>query len=172
MPGILFSIATIAYFFLPLFSVLAMLVVGLIVIVLIVVIVAGIVAMVQSHNKNKRLQLIKEDEEKSTDFDRSVFIGDDRLKIYYDNGQPQVKELLKEAFALFASRTEFVESVSPLRYRLFQVADMFCTLELMQMKLETEHHLSDSEMAFFNGLQNLRKNYLKPMAKKRWLEQS
>ena len=94
-----------------------------------------------------------------------------RLKIYYDNGQPQIKGLLKEAFALFASRTEFVESVCPSKYRLFQVADMFCTLELMQMKLETERHLSDSEMAFFNGLQNLRKNYLKPMAKKRWIEQ-
>jgi uncharacterized protein (UPF0333 family) len=62
----------------------------ILVIVLIVVIVAGIVAMVQSHNKNKRLQLIKEDEEKSTDFDRSVFIGDDRLKIYFDSNKKQV----------------------------------------------------------------------------------
>ena len=59
--------------------------VTIIVIVLIVVIVAGIVAMVQSHNRNKRLQMIKEDEENSTDFDRSVFIGDDRLKIYFDS---------------------------------------------------------------------------------------
>ena len=64
--------------------------VTLIVIVLIVVIVAGIVAMVQSHNRNKRLQMIKEDEENSTDFDRSVFIGDDRLKIYFDSNKKQV----------------------------------------------------------------------------------
>lgn len=58
--------------------------------VVIVVIVAGIAAMVQSHNKNKRLQMIKEDEENSSDFDRSVFIGDDRLKIYFDSNKKQV----------------------------------------------------------------------------------
>ena len=64
--------------------------VTIIVIVVIVVIAAGIAAMVQSHNKNKRLQMIKEDEENSSDFDRSVFIGDDRLKIYFDSTKKQV----------------------------------------------------------------------------------
>ena len=62
----------------------------IIVIVAVVVIAAGITAMVQSHNKNKRLHMIKEDEEKSSDFDRSVFIGDDRLKIYFDSNKKQV----------------------------------------------------------------------------------
>ena len=64
--------------------------VTIIVIVVIVVIAAGIAAMVQSHNKNKRLQMIKEDEGNSSDFDRSVFIGDDRLKIYFDSNKKQV----------------------------------------------------------------------------------
>ena len=62
----------------------------IIVIVVIVVIAAVITAIVQSHNKNKRLQMIKEDEKNSTDFDRSVFIGDDRLKIYFDSNKKQV----------------------------------------------------------------------------------
>lgn len=62
----------------------------IIVIVAVVVIAAGITAMVQSHNKNKRIQMIKEDKEKSSDFDRSVFIGDDRLKIYFDSNKKQV----------------------------------------------------------------------------------
>lgn len=62
----------------------------IIVIVAVVVIAAGITAMVESHNKNKRLQMIKEDEENSSDFDRSVFIGDDRLKIYFDSNKKQV----------------------------------------------------------------------------------
>ena len=62
----------------------------IIVVVAVVVIAAGITAMVQSHNKNKRLQMIKEDEEKSSDFDRSVFIGDDRLKIYFESNKKQV----------------------------------------------------------------------------------
>ena len=62
----------------------------IIVIVAVVVIAAGITAMVESHNKNKRLQMIKEDEENSSDFDRSVFRGDDRLKIYFDSNKKQV----------------------------------------------------------------------------------
>ena len=62
----------------------------IVVIVVIVVIAAGISAMVQSHNKNKRLQMIKEDEENSSDFDRSVFVGDDRCKIYFDSNKKQV----------------------------------------------------------------------------------
>lgn len=62
----------------------------IIVVVVVVVIGAIISGIVQSRNKEKRLQLIKEDEEKSTDFDRSVFIGDDRLKIYFDSNKKQV----------------------------------------------------------------------------------
>lgn len=55
------------------------------------IIVAAIIAgIVQSYNKKKRLQMIKEDEQKSTDFDRSVFIGDDRCKIYFDASKKKV----------------------------------------------------------------------------------
>lgn len=58
--------------------------------VVIGIIASAITAAVKSHNKEKRLQLIKEDEENSTDFDRSTFIGDDRLKIYFDSNKKQV----------------------------------------------------------------------------------
>ena len=50
-------------------------------------IIAGIV---QGNNQKKRLQMIKEDEQNSTDFDRSVFIGDDRCKLYFDASKKQV----------------------------------------------------------------------------------
>lgn len=62
----------------------------IIVVVVVVVIGAIITGIVQSHNQKKRLHMIKEDEESSTDFDRSVFIGDDRLKIYFDSNKKQV----------------------------------------------------------------------------------
>lgn len=62
----------------------------IIVAVVLIVIVGIISAIVQSHNQKKRLQMIKEDEENSADFDRSVFIGDDRLKIYFDSNKKQV----------------------------------------------------------------------------------
>lgn len=58
--------------------------------VVVIIIVAIITAIVQSYNQKKRLQMIKEDEENSTDFDRSTFIGDDRLKIYFDSNKKQV----------------------------------------------------------------------------------
>ena len=92
----------------------------------------------------------------------------DQLKIYYDDGQPQIKRLLGEAFALFASKTVFVQDVQPEKYRLFQVADVLCTLELLKLKLQTGERLSRSEFEFFNGLQNLRKNYLKPLVSKEY----
>ena len=62
----------------------------IIVMVVIGAIVAAITSAVKSRNKDKRLQMIKEDEENSTDFDRSVFIGDDRCKIYFDSAKKQV----------------------------------------------------------------------------------
>ena len=63
-----------------------------IILVVVVVIIVGaiITAIVQSNNQNKRLQMIKEDEQNSTDFDRSVFIGDDRCKLYFDASKKQV----------------------------------------------------------------------------------
>ena len=56
----------------------------------VILVVAIIFAIVQSNNKKKRLQMIKEDEQNSTDFDRSVFIGDDRCKLYFDASKKQV----------------------------------------------------------------------------------
>ena len=56
----------------------------------VIMVVAIISAIVQSNNKKKRLQMIKEDEQNSTDFDRSVFIGDDRCKLYFDASKKQV----------------------------------------------------------------------------------
>ena len=97
-----------------------------------------------------------------------ILNGYGRLKVYYDDGQPQIKQLLKEAFALFASKTVFVENVMPENYRLFQAADVLCTLELVRLKLQTGERLSRSEFDFFNGIQNLRRNYLKPISSKEY----
>ena len=89
-----------------------------------------------------------------------------KLKVYYDNGQRQLTALLKEAFAFFASRTEFIPAVEPSRYRLFQVADIICTLELIRQRLVDTGRLTESENAFFAGTKNFRKNYLKLLDRK------
>lgn len=62
----------------------------ILVVVGVIIVGATITAIVQSNNKKKRLQMIKEDEQNSTDFDRSVFIGDDRCKLYFDASKKQV----------------------------------------------------------------------------------
>ena len=88
-----------------------------------------------------------------------------KLKVYYDNGQSNVKSILNDAFALFSSKLEFVENVTPDKYKLFQVADMIATLELVRLKLETDGRISDAEKDFVLTIQNLKKNFLKPTAR-------
>ena len=90
----------------------------------------------------------------------------DRLKIYYDNGQGDVLQILREAFAIFSSKTEFIAEVTPEKYRLFQVADLIATIELLRLKLEIDGRISRAEKDFFLSIQNLKKNYLKPLARK------
>lgn len=62
----------------------------ILVVVGVIIVGAIISAIVQSNNQKKRLLMIKEDEQNSTDFDRSVFIGDDRCKLYFDASKKQV----------------------------------------------------------------------------------
>ena len=96
----------------------------------------------------------------------SEFDSYDTLKVYYDNGQSQIKNLLQEAFAIYSAKTEFVPNVLPARYRLFQAADLACTLELVRLKLDDLGTLTASETAFFGGIKVLRKGYLKPLSRK------
>ena len=60
----------------------------------------------------------------------------------------------------------FARDVSPEKYKLFQVADLACTLELTRLKLEETGTLSVSEQQFFGGTKNFRKNFLKPLLRK------
>ena len=89
----------------------------------------------------------------------------DVLKIYYDNGQAQVKSLLKEAFAIFSAKTEFVSNVRPESYRLFQAADFICSVELVAAKI-AEGIQSVSEMRFFGDRREFMRNILKPIRRK------
>lgn len=62
----------------------------IIVVVVGVIIIAIITSVVQSRNKKKRLQMIEKDEQDSSDFNRSVSIGDDRCKLYFDTTKKRV----------------------------------------------------------------------------------
>lgn len=84
--------------------------------------------------------------------------------VYYDNGQKEIANLVNTLFNAFLEAD--VRKVAPSDYSLFQAADMFCTLTLLEEKLKDEG-LSNSEMEFFMSVRDLKKNYLKPARAKR-----
>ena len=94
------------------------------------------------------------------------FSGYDRVKVYYDNGQDQVKKVLEESFAAITVKTEFVPEVTPAKYRLFQAADFICTLELMRMRIAEGKGLNKSELAFFGNARLFKRNVLAQLSGK------
>ena len=94
----------------------------------------------------------------------SFFSSYDVVKIYYDNGQIELNKILSSLFNVLFDHVEF-RKVIPSDYRLFQVADLICTLQLLELKCEN-HNLSNSEKRFFENEQILKKNYIKPLKKK------
>ncbi|MBR4513964.1 MAG: DUF3800 domain-containing protein [Lachnospiraceae bacterium] len=94
------------------------------------------------------------------------FLSFDDVKIYYDNGQVEVSKILSSVFNALLPNPIF-RKVMPKEYKLFQVADLLCTLELVKLKYEN-NLFSKSEMMFFGNIRDLKKNYLKPLGKKEW----
>ena len=88
----------------------------------------------------------------------------DKIIIYYDNGQIELTKILTSVFNTLLTNVEF-RRVSPHNYKLFQVADMICTIELLALKADS-NSFSKSETEFFGNIRNFKKNYLKPILKK------
>ena len=95
----------------------------------------------------------------------NFFFSFDLVKVYYDNGQIEVNKILASVFHTLLDNVEF-RKVLPSEYRLFQVADLVCTLKLAELKMN-QRHLSKSETNFFTDERTLIKNYIKPLEKKR-----
>lgn len=94
------------------------------------------------------------------------FCSFDDVKIYYDNGQIEISKMLASVFNALLPNSIF-RKVMPKDYKLFQVADLLCSMELLSLKLE--HNLfSKSEKIFFGNIRDLKKNYMKPLRKKEW----
>ena len=88
----------------------------------------------------------------------AYFLSFDHVIVYYDNGQADITDLLNTTFNGFFFQIE-IRLVAPANYRLFQVADLYCTLELLRIKLN-ENRLSKSDMYFFGTRRRLQKDYL------------
>lgn len=95
------------------------------------------------------------------------FLAFDNVKIYYDNGQAEVSKILSSVFNALLPNPIF-RKVMPSEYKLFQAADLLCTLKLVRLKLEN-NMFSKSEKIFFGNIRDLKKNYIKPLEKKEWI---
>ena len=102
----------------------------------------------------------------------SLFIRDnieyfqtfDEVILYYDNGQRNLNRILNSV--LFTELSKYdVRKVSPKDYKLFQVADLICTLQLLDIK-HKKNELSKSELLIFHNPKDLKKQFLKPIQKK------
>ena len=60
-----------------------------------------------------------------------------------------------------------IKRVVPSDYRLFQAADMICSMELIRLKVEASA-VSASELEFFGNVRDLKKNYLNSLDIYEW----
>ena len=93
------------------------------------------------------------------------FSSFDLIINYYDNGQHGLTKILATTFTNIFSNVEF-RKVQPAEYKLFQVADLICTMELTNDKAE-RNALSKSELEFFHSAHDFKKNLYKQLAKKK-----
>ena len=87
-----------------------------------------------------------------------------KVILYYDNGQHELKRILNTVLATLLVSYD-IRKVIPSKYRLFQVADLICTLELLRLKIE-HGNLSNSEKWIFHSKRELKKDFLKGIKKK------
>lgn len=96
---------------------------------------------------------------------QDFFIGFDKIIVYYDNGQNELSTILNAVFSIRFPNVEF-RKAEPQKYRLLQAADFICSMELLRIK-SAEKRLSKSEEHFFYKPQELKKIFLKSIAKKK-----
>ena len=77
----------------------------------------------------------------------------------------ELTNILVSVFHTIIHNVEF-KKIFPANYKLFQAADMLCTLELLALKAERKM-LSRSELAFFSSARDLNKSYLEAVKRKR-----
>lgn len=91
----------------------------------------------------------------------------ERVKVYYDCGQKPVTNLLHEFFRTRPHlNVEFAQAVKSSKYKLSQVADLVCTVSLIDQKMAAGIDLSNSEEKFFGGTRAFKHNVLRIIKRK------
>ncbi|MCL2125729.1 MAG: DUF3800 domain-containing protein [Oscillospiraceae bacterium] len=89
----------------------------------------------------------------------------DEITVYYDNGQIELTQILTSTLSVLLSNISF-RRVKPSEYKLFQLIDMFCSLELTALKFDLKIP-SRSELEVFHNTSEFKRDYLKKIRKKR-----
>ncbi len=79
----------------------------------------------------------------------AYFQSFDAVKVYYDQGQGIVTKAIHDAVEYALSKNAIVyRDASPAQYRLLQVADLLCTLELTEIKYQAHEQTATDEKVF------------------------
>ena len=98
--------------------------------------------------------------------DLAYFQTFEHVKLYYDNGQAIVKKALDEAVNAALSKQAVVKKRTTMtEYRLAQVADYLCTIELAAVKYDAKEDGGTYDK-FFGGVGAFKKNWLKQARRK------
>lgn len=90
----------------------------------------------------------------------------DRVKIYYDQAQRAVTQALRDAFEYALAREAVIQRESDYRtFRLAQVADYLCAIELAACKYERGEQ-TETDLRFFGSRGSFRRNWLKQARRK------
>lgn len=95
----------------------------------------------------------------------NYFLSFDHVILYYDNGQTELSQTLLSTFQSRLSSLIRKNDVHQYKYKLLQVADMLCTLKLLEIKAQN-NSLSKSELGVFHSVKELRKDFLKRIKEK------
>lgn len=89
------------------------------------------------------------------------------VKIYYDDGQNEVTNVLHAAFGyVLGAQTVIYKECDPRHFRLQQIADYICEIELARIKYERSEQ-SKTEQIFFGSYRDFKKNHLRKIRTKR-----
>lgn len=89
----------------------------------------------------------------------------ENIIVYYDNGQHELTKILTSVFNTLFVNVEF-RRVKPSDYKLFQVADLICSWELLALKTENKG-FTKSENEMFGSAKEFLKNRYKLIKKKK-----
>ena len=85
-----------------------------------------------------------------------------KVKIYYDDGQKMITEALHSALEyIFSKHVVLYRTSSLTSYRLSQVADYICTLELTNLKFQAEELTQTDAKIFGTNYAMFKKQHLK-----------